>query len=114
MDEIAHSSIEQFGADRTGQYMQAIDKQIDVLANHPELGRARPEIAETYRSLPCGSHVIFYRSEGGRVDIEGVIHKSRDMSPDSPLVERLRSAAAQLQEQDQPAPERDDGPDIGD
>jgi toxin ParE1/3/4 len=47
-------------------------------AEHPLMGRARPEFQPLLRSFPCSDYIIFYRPAGGGVQIARILHAARD------------------------------------
>ena len=49
------------------------------LAEHPEIGRTRPEILPDLRRFREGSHIVFYRTRGMVIEIIGVPHVSMDV-----------------------------------
>jgi toxin ParE1/3/4 len=51
-----------------------------LLADHPEAGRRRDEIAAGLRSFPVRNHIIYYRPEPGHVLIARILHGSRDQA----------------------------------
>lgn len=51
----------------------------EMFADHPEIGRERPELREDLRSFPEGSYVIFYRIWAGQVAIVRVLHGATDL-----------------------------------
>ena len=52
----------------------------ELLAQHPEAGRRRPELKVGVRSFPVGKHVIYYRIAAQHVQILRVGHAARDGS----------------------------------
>ena len=48
------------------------------LAEFPEMGRERTELAPSIRSFPVGRYVIFYRSGELGIAIIRILHGSRD------------------------------------
>jgi toxin ParE1/3/4 len=44
-----------------GKWLDAIDEKCRLLANMPEMGRKREELAHGLRSFAAGEYVIFYR-----------------------------------------------------
>ncbi len=56
-----------------------IDARIKSLSEHPELGPARPEIAEDMRVLVEGKYLILYRIRSTSVEIVRVVHGARDI-----------------------------------
>ena len=62
----------------------AADRMIDrivarcqVLAEHPRLGPARPEIAHDARALVVGDYLALYRVDGADASIVRVVHGAR-------------------------------------
>jgi toxin ParE1/3/4 len=60
-------------------YLRRVFARLEWLAEHPALGRARPEIKDGYRSFLEGRHVIFYRVAEDGIDILGIPHSARDL-----------------------------------
>jgi toxin ParE1/3/4 len=52
-----------------------------LLAERPNLGRARNELRPGLRSFPMGRYVIFYRQASGGVEIVRVLSGQRDVVP---------------------------------
>ena len=52
----------------------------ELLAQHPEAGRRRPELKVGVRSFPLGKHIIYYRIAAQHVQILRVGHAARDGS----------------------------------
>lgn len=67
------------GRGRADGMLDRIMATAGLLAEHPQLGRERPEIARGLRSFAVWPYVIFYRplDEGAR--IMRVLHGHRDM-----------------------------------
>jgi toxin ParE1/3/4 len=64
----------------------AADRLIDqiyakfrLLAATPKLGRPRPELNESIRSLVVAHYVIFYRKGAGGIEVARVLHGHRDL-----------------------------------
>ena len=51
-----------------------------MLADHPLLGPARPDIAPDLRYLISGNYLILYRALGDSVEIVRVLHGARNLS----------------------------------
>ena len=49
------------------------------LAQHPGIGRRRPEVGDAVRSSNFGRYVIFYRPVSAGAQILRVLHQSRDL-----------------------------------
>lgn len=63
------------------RFVDSLNKTFGQLAQHPRLGRARPEFGPDLRSLPHRQYVIFYRPTERGVHIARVLHGSRDIPP---------------------------------
>jgi len=50
-----------------------------LFAEHPNLGKPRPEIRDGYYSYLPGSHVVFYLVRQGGIDIIGILHQRMDV-----------------------------------
>lgn len=64
----------------------AADRLIDtivakcqILAGHPEMGQARPELAPRLRSFSVGNYVVFFRPIEDGIEVARVIHGARDV-----------------------------------
>lgn len=49
------------------------------LADHPQLGPARPEIAPEARALVIGDYLALYRLDGADAEIVRVVHGARQL-----------------------------------
>jgi toxin ParE1/3/4 len=61
------------------RYAAAFVEKGQALAQFPELGRTRPEIAPDLRSTLVKPYVIFYRIRGDVVQILRILHGARDL-----------------------------------
>lgn len=60
--------------------LDRIAERVAILADFPEAGSIRPDIAEGLRMLPVGNHVVLYRVTDSRIEIIRVVHGARDAS----------------------------------
>ena len=67
--------------DAADRFHNDLEKTFQHLAQHPLLGRGRPELAPDLRSFPHRQHVIFYRPTPRGVHIVRVLHGVRDIPP---------------------------------
>lgn len=70
---------ENFGWVAAEAYAVSLSSRLDRLASYPQLGMAHPELKPGLRSIPHGSHRIFYSVEGEVLTIRRILHKSRDV-----------------------------------
>ena len=62
-------------------FIDTIDRKLRLLAEQPNLGRARGELAENMRSFPIGRYVIFYVVMTSCIQVVRVLHGARDLAP---------------------------------
>jgi toxin ParE1/3/4 len=61
------------------RFLDALEETCDLLAEHPLIGRPRPEFGEGLRSFPIGNYLIFYVSTPDGIDVARVIYGGRDL-----------------------------------
>lgn len=76
---IARYTEKTWGRERRVEYLEALDKRFQWLANYPQSGKERLDIHAGYRSFPEGQHIVFYRLQNNSVEILGVVHKHMDI-----------------------------------
>ncbi|MBU0621235.1 MAG: type II toxin-antitoxin system RelE/ParE family toxin [Gammaproteobacteria bacterium] len=60
--------------------LDAIQATVTLLGTQPEMGRARPELAEGLRSLPTTTpYLIFYLPDDDGLLVVRVLHHARDI-----------------------------------
>jgi len=79
LTKIWHATRERWGSRQADKYLTALEACFIELAEHPELGRSRPEIKEGYRSIPKNKHLIFYRHHHGYIEIIRVLHQRMEI-----------------------------------
>ena len=62
-------------ADRT---LDTLEQKARLLAENPQMGPARPDIAKEMRYHPVGSYLLLYRLIKNGVEIVRVVHGARD------------------------------------
>lgn len=68
------------GVAASQRFIDTINQKFQLLADSPQLGRRRPELAPELRSFPSGNYIIFYRSTTEGILIIRVIHGARDIN----------------------------------
>lgn len=84
--EIRNYSLQHWGLAQSRKYLSELRKTINLLAESPSLGKARPEVGADVLSFPHVSHVIYYIVHKNQVAIFGVLHKR--MVPTNHLIDR--------------------------
>ena len=72
---IAQDNVE--AADRL---LDRIDEAGWLLADNPELGRARPDIAPDFRYFPVGNYLMLYRRVPEGIELVRVVHGAMSLS----------------------------------
>jgi toxin ParE1/3/4 len=65
--------------ERADAFIDAIDQKLHTLAELPNIGRSRSELAEGLRSFPFGRYVIFYLVIPAGIEVVRVLHGARDI-----------------------------------
>ncbi|PIO96208.1 type II toxin-antitoxin system RelE/ParE family toxin [Pleomorphomonas carboxyditropha] len=60
--------------------LRRIDSVLDMLADTPLAGRARPELHPEIRSFPVGNYVVFYVVQPAAMDVVRVLSRYRDIT----------------------------------
>ena len=60
-------------------YIDKVLSRCALLAEHPESGRVRDDVAKGLCAIPVESHIIFYRVKRKHVVISRVLHSARDI-----------------------------------
>ena len=74
-----------FGDKQAKKYLKDLYEFFSLLAGNPEMGRERAEISKHTRSIPRGSHVIYYQDNAAPLVIFRIRHKNADPEYDTSL-----------------------------
>lgn len=72
-----HVSLDDFNA--AVELVLRIEDVIQLLGEQPEVGRARPELAENLRYFPVDRYLVFYTYGADLVFVQRVLHAARDI-----------------------------------
>ena len=61
------------------RFVDSVDEKLKLLAQHHDLGEARPDLAPHVRAFPVGQYVIFYRPLDNGIEVIRILHGSRDI-----------------------------------
>ncbi len=59
--------------------VDSFQEKCTLLATHPEMGRARPELGKNLRSFPVGNYLIVYRPMSDGIEVARVLSGARDI-----------------------------------
>ena len=79
LKNIGRYTEQQWGKQQRNTYLRALEKRFGWLAENPQLGKHRMDIAEGYYSFPQAAHVVFYLIRDNSIDIIGIPHKEMDI-----------------------------------
>jgi toxin ParE1/3/4 len=65
--------------DAAYRLIDTIDEKLEMLAQHPGGGQARPELLDNLRSFPVGRYIIFYRPINEGIEVLRVLHGARNL-----------------------------------
>lgn len=69
--------IAQENPEAADRMLDQFENKFSLLAQQPQLGPTRPDIAPDLRYFPVGSYLILYREVPGAVEIVRVVHGAR-------------------------------------
>lgn len=78
LKEIYQYGLRQWGQVQSDSYLENLKDHFWSLTEQPLLGVERPELLSGVRSLPIGSHALFYRVTTDTVEIIRVLHGRQD------------------------------------
>lgn len=78
LDEI-HDFIASDAPSAALRVINSFEEKFVMLAQSPEIGRKREELAQLLRSFPVGNYVIFYRPTRHGIEVIRVLHGARDI-----------------------------------
>jgi toxin ParE1/3/4 len=61
------------------RFLDALEVTCEMLAEHPFVGRLRPEFGQGVRSFPVGNYLIFYTPSRDGIDVARVIYGGHDL-----------------------------------
>ena len=79
LKNIGRYTEQQWGSRQRNIYLKALEKRFYWLAENPQAGKHRTDVAEGYYSFPQGEHVVFYMIGEESIDIIGIPHKEMDI-----------------------------------
>jgi toxin ParE1/3/4 len=77
--EILSYGTEAFGEVQAERYVAGFEDAFDLISRHPLAGPVHDAVRPPIRSLPHGSHRIFYDLFEGRAVVQRVLHKAVDV-----------------------------------
>lgn len=67
-----------WGKQQADAYLAHLENTLWLLAEQPDMGIARDELATGLRSFPVRQHIVFYRRQHEQLQIARALHGSQD------------------------------------
>lgn len=77
--DIWRYSVRTWDVEQADRYLSQLESAVMRLAEHPQMGRIRPELGNDLRSFVEGQHVLFYRVVADYLEVARVLHRSMDV-----------------------------------
>jgi toxin ParE1/3/4 len=71
------SYIAQYNPLAADRLLDALDRKCQTLAQNPQMGMARDDIATGVRHFPVGNYIILYRNVGNGIEVVRYVHGRR-------------------------------------
>src|SRR5512140_2041364 len=85
LDDIWYYILKNSGSVETaGRLIESIAETFPLLAQAPQAGTRRDEIAPGLRGFPVGNYIIYYAETGQHVVISRILHGMRDQTSAHP------------------------------
>lgn len=78
LEAIYQYTKEKWGDTKAIEYLVQLEEVIQLLAENPEVGKPRDELADGLYSFPNKSHIIFYIKRESDILIVRLLHSSMD------------------------------------
>lgn len=78
VDIAAHAAADRPSA--VNGVLDALESACRLIAQYPDVGRARDEIDAGVRSFPIGAYVLFYYPSAQGIGIARILHARRDVT----------------------------------
>ena len=78
LDDIWVFGAERWGPTQAERYLRRLNAAIETVSEDPRRGRPCNDIRPGYAKFKAGSHTLFFRPVGGRVEIVRILHSRMD------------------------------------
>ena len=79
-EDIRVYTVQAWDEDQWVTYRTALNRGLQTLGDHPNIGRARADLPPGYRSYPVEQHIIYYRVLPHMVRVMRILHRRMDAS----------------------------------
>lgn len=78
LNDIVDFTLEQWGIQKTHQYIAGLEEMGQTLADNPDIGLNRDNLLDGLCSFPYESHVLYYFRQSHGISIIRVLHKTME------------------------------------
>jgi len=78
LERIVDFTITRWGAAQATRYLDELQERCELLANNPDAGLLRDDVARGILSFPYESHVLYYTKRRHGITVVRVLHQSMD------------------------------------
>lgn len=78
LDEIWDYIEARWGTEQAETYTRQLWQAMETVATRPTVGRDGSDVRAGYRKYAAGSHMLFYRTNDGGVDVVRILHQRMD------------------------------------
>ncbi len=75
LSAIRRYTVETWGQEQSGKYLQGMRDTIELLTEFPKQSQIRLDVDEGVFSFPYGSHMLYYRIEKKQLVVFAVLHQ---------------------------------------
>ena len=76
--EISAYTKKTWGREQERVYRETMREALRMIAENPEIGQKRDELAEGLRSFPVGHHIAYYLERGDEILVARILHPAMD------------------------------------
>lgn len=78
LSDILLYTVQRWGEEQLDRYAAALDNGLQLIADNPAIGRARPELFDGCRSFRVREHIVYYALRDATVVVFRVLHGRMD------------------------------------
>lgn len=80
LESIATYTEETWGRTQARAYIETLEARLSQLAERPQIGRPREDLAQGVRSFTHDQHVIYYLPSETGITVVRILHQRQDIS----------------------------------
>lgn len=78
VEDIWNYTAQRWSVDQAETYVRALQQALHRLSEEPSRARSCEDIRAGYFKYLVGSHVIFFRTNAGKIDVSRILHEQMD------------------------------------